>query len=519
MNVLKTATTQRIMRTNNRKYSEFGTCLSLVLIGVFRIWRLSRYDLFYDEAISLYEAVHWKNVFSGYYVVHPPLFLFLIRLWTVFFDSVFGLRVFSYVLGMISVLLLFRIAHRIGPPRFAWMTLWLYGFAPFPIYYSREVRNYALLNMLFLCSWYVLLKVLEKPNRRTLVTLAVVNSLLLYTHYYSIFSLLGQMWIILSTRSYRIPLKSVFSAYLVSFVSFLPWLPWMFWVSHRFMHQGHYIIPDLNVGMIGRSVRCIIGGYEAPSYLADALCVIYFFLMTLCVSTEKMKRRLLMGMLFIPLVICIMIGIVNDYNYLWPRFFVFLCGPIILGIASGLQKLKSPYQYVLFVVIIGLQLLSLSFQYRNQFNNIYWGMGVRPKKEWLRSSQFIADHFREGDVIGHTCLSSYLPYWYYLNYTKNHPHGVLIDINRDHWDFLISQYATPEIAAGYGEFICEWRDLISGQKRLWIVGSDWDIDEWGSFFTEYKYNTLDFFMERYRIVYAEPFYGVAVYLFDLESAK
>jgi uncharacterized membrane protein len=118
-------------------------------------------------------------------------------------------RLFSVVVGTLSVPLLFLVGRRVlgvKPGLVAALTLAL---APFHIYYSQEARMYSLVTLLVLASTYLCLSILEgrEDTRRfwsLWVLYVVVTSLAMYTQYYAAFVPVAQtLFVLLRFRRYR----------------------------------------------------------------------------------------------------------------------------------------------------------------------------------------------------------------------------------------------------------------------------------------------------------------------------
>lgn len=141
--------------------------LSLLLllggVGLFlRIWQINA-SLWYDEAFSAWLAgLPFENLLAATMSdVHPPGY-YLILWWLVnnVDASVVTLRLPSYLAGCLLIPLVYDIcrAARLGE-RATWLAVGLTTLAPFQIYYSQEVRFYALQTYLVAAS---LLCVLER---------------------------------------------------------------------------------------------------------------------------------------------------------------------------------------------------------------------------------------------------------------------------------------------------------------------------------------------------------------------
>jgi mannosyltransferase len=122
----------------------------------------------------------------------PTYYLFL-HYWVVLFgDSEFSLRFPSALSGVLAVLAIYMVGRRLFGYGTGLMAALILAFSPFHIFYSQETRVYALMALLGLLSFYFFLKVLKERTLTGQVGYVLCTSLLLYSHVYSLFTLLAQ---------------------------------------------------------------------------------------------------------------------------------------------------------------------------------------------------------------------------------------------------------------------------------------------------------------------------------------
>ncbi|MCZ7573251.1 MAG: glycosyltransferase family 39 protein [Ardenticatenaceae bacterium] len=152
-----------------------------------RLSQLGLQPLWWDEGYSAYLATERPahTVALTSVDIHPPLYYLLLHAWFALLGAgVTSARLLSVVLGVAAVPLFWAVARRLVGRRAAWVATALFAVAPLHIYYSQEVRMYALLTLLALLAvWAVL------TERRWLAALALLAAL--FTHYYAAFLLLA----------------------------------------------------------------------------------------------------------------------------------------------------------------------------------------------------------------------------------------------------------------------------------------------------------------------------------------
>ena len=158
----------------------------LALYVLLRLWRLHAYSLWYDEVFSVLVARStWKELLWQVLLdrVHPPMFYALLKLWVgAFGDGLGPLRLFSVFFSTVAIVPLWSCTKRIGLSRQLSLVLLLaIACNPFLIFYSQEVRMYALLGFLSIWSVDLYLKQEEKGSSRSPL-LALVNLSLVLVH-------------------------------------------------------------------------------------------------------------------------------------------------------------------------------------------------------------------------------------------------------------------------------------------------------------------------------------------------
>ena len=134
---------------------------------------------------------------------HPPLFYILTHYWMQINKSEAFLRLLPVTFGVVSVGLIYLINKKIGL-----LAAFFLAINPYHIYYSQEFRSYSMLAMLGILSMYFLVK-------KKYIWMAIVNTLILYTHYSGMFLILAQFLIVPSSIFY----------FLISIFLYIPWLP------------------------------------------------------------------------------------------------------------------------------------------------------------------------------------------------------------------------------------------------------------------------------------------------------
>lgn len=161
--------------------------LLLCLIGFgLRAYRLDNKNLWYDEGFSVYMA---RQSLTDLPVetardVHPPLYFAILHGWRALAgESAFALRFPSAVAGTLTLALAYRVLRRHVDARAGLVAMALLAVHRPSIWYSQEVRMYALAMLLAVAALAAMLAYLRDGRWRALVAYALLGSAGLHTIY------------------------------------------------------------------------------------------------------------------------------------------------------------------------------------------------------------------------------------------------------------------------------------------------------------------------------------------------
>lgn len=263
----------------------------LVIALVLRFW--TRSDLWLDEALTVNIAKQPLHTLPSYLKRDgaPPLFYVLLHFWMgIFGDSDLAVRSLSGVIGVVTVPLVWLAGRRIGGRTAGWAAMLLVATSPFAVRYDTETRMYALVALLTVLGFLAMARVLSRPRPGNLVALAVVTSLLLYSHYWS-FYLLGTAFLWLAWQAWRgrptwrRNARPGMVAMAVGALTFIPWVPTFLYQS---AHTGTPWATPANFAAMVNAVASFAGG---GSNQGRALALIYFALIGLALFGLATDRR------------------------------------------------------------------------------------------------------------------------------------------------------------------------------------------------------------------------------------
>ncbi|WP_420631472.1 glycosyltransferase family 39 protein [Candidatus Leptofilum sp.] len=199
----------------------------LLLAFALRLAGLDSQSLWWDELKTWERAtMPLEEMFAGLIGIRDqvPFYYWLMRFWSKIGTEPFILRLFSVYLGTVSVALLYQIGRRLNGVKLGRLAAFLLAISPFHIWYSQEVRMYALLPALLLLAHLALLRLLQKNSFRLWLLYGLAITAALYTHYFAFFVvLIHYIFFVLHMRQIRRQTTSWFMAILVVGAAFAPW--------------------------------------------------------------------------------------------------------------------------------------------------------------------------------------------------------------------------------------------------------------------------------------------------------
>jgi 4-amino-4-deoxy-L-arabinose transferase-like glycosyltransferase len=160
------------------------------LAGGLRFAGLGQEELWYDEAFSYHMASLPHPLVYILHDYNPPLYYLLLRAWAAVAGfGEFALRSLSALFGTAFVAVVLWAGARLCNRRVAvWAGLFA-AVAPLHVYYSQEMRGYALLTVELLVCLTASFLALEERHWKWWALASASALAALYTHYFSLFAL------------------------------------------------------------------------------------------------------------------------------------------------------------------------------------------------------------------------------------------------------------------------------------------------------------------------------------------
>ncbi|HIP36750.1 MAG TPA: hypothetical protein EYG85_07830, partial [Crocinitomix sp.] len=222
------------------------------LIGAFILLQLivclpfiNSFPIDLDEPFSIFHA---QKDLSDLFVIftqenNPPLHFILLHFWIKLFGiSPLAVRSLSLIFSIITIPILYQFSKKIVKQPFAILVVFLYIFSTQIHYHSLEARTYSLLVLLTVAAFNQLFDFIFN-DKANFFQLAVINALLLYTHYLSGYIILTQIIILLLfKRNYvRKKIIQAIISYILMTILYTPGI-WIFMLRLKhFSSQGTWV--------------------------------------------------------------------------------------------------------------------------------------------------------------------------------------------------------------------------------------------------------------------------------------
>ncbi len=394
---------------------KYSLWLILLLALVLRLINLNQ-SYWLDEATQvLLSQDSVKNILTTHAVdFHPPLSYLITHFWLIGGTSEIWTRLLSVIFGVLTVWIFYKFIKEFFSKNLALMTAFLLAIAPFHIYYSQEVRMYALAALLAVLSSYFLLKLLSKDSLEFFVGYVISATLLIYTHYDGFLLLFTHLIYVLLFK--RDQFKNYLLAGAAVCLFWLPWLPQFLLQLQGGMNIDAYL-PGWRQVLSVPAIKALplilfkfsMGRIDFDNqkiYLLIAGIVILIFGFLLVRGTRKLirdKKYFFVLWFYFPLILSVLISFKVPINQ--PFRLLFILPAFYLLIAVGLYDLRRWFKPFLLAIMI----ISLSGLLMYYTNSKFW------REDWRGASSFITGKLTSDSEVVFAWPSPLPPYQFYAD--------------------------------------------------------------------------------------------------------
>lgn len=408
------------MKNNER----IGLLIVMLLAVALRAPGLTTRSVWLDEYTSIEVASKpFLDIVtgSGFNSHTPPFYYALLHIWLVPFSAdEFGLRLFSLVVDLANVMLVFLIFSRQFSPGAGRIAGLFVALSPYAIYYAQEGRMYSLLVLLVLITYAIALRI--RAGRAKLPLFAgffVVAVAGMYTHYYYALSLFAI--VVATTRFARTDKRTLTLLWGTALLIGIAFLPWLKVVSQILTSEGQ-TFRQFSYSVFPYSLFRFAAGYgvlplnhgDKDNFYGTILAnlpLIALYIVTfgtaLIVAMQEMRRSFQDEFVFLmaPLVIPPMLAIgVNLYTPMLSERYLIVTFPFFAGLLALIGENQSRHSRAWWFTICLFVLTgwgTLRHYTNERFGNTQWRDAARvidERTDLCDARIFVNPHYLEGIV-------------------------------------------------------------------------------------------------------------------------
>jgi mannosyltransferase len=359
----------------------------LAIFAAITLTALTNSSIWFDEAFGAYMIRFDFTGIAAYTAadVHPPLYYWLLKLWSMAFGtSEMALRSMTVLFAATAIVFGFLLAHRLFGRKAAWLSLLFMILSPLFIRYSQEMRMYGLVAAIGMAATYVLTFAVENKGKKYWVLYGILISLGMWTHIFSAIIWLSH-WVwraaVVRMDGSKKLLRRFFSrewiwSHILAVGVFLPWLPVLLKQIFDVQVNGFWI-PPVTPGTVPNFLTNVVY-YQDLGQVNGWFALGFLLIMTsgivlaakVCgrLSKEQKKSYLLIASVaFAPIAIVFLLSLPPLQSMFIDRYLVVssLMIAVFMGTTLVLSRpfMKTKYYYGLVVLIVAAMIVGIANVY------------------------------------------------------------------------------------------------------------------------------------------------------------
>lgn len=393
------------------KLSRHGRiCLvaSVLLVAlVVRLYQLSLPLIWIDEAYSirLGQLPVAQIIFHTARDVHPPLYYVILHYWMLLFGSgEYAARGLSVVIGTATVGMAMLLTWRLSNWRAAVMGGLLLAVLPAAVWYSQQVRMYALVGLCLMSATYLLWRWASTRRMGYLAGYGGITLAAMYTHYLAAPCVLAHWVFLLAASGIRegslIRSRAWWICNLAMLLGYLPWLPHLLFQWENRQMVSLWLTQ--NVSLVTSARRDPLTLIDAPWFAFSAfdenspapLLPSLALIAVLLVASIRVWRKgpqglraglLLLGYCFIPVVLTWAVSPTYMHRYM---LYALLGLPLVLAIA--IVTVRRSWVVACLATILMFEGVHLARYYERQVAQKPGAVMARINAQWRPGDAILA---------------------------------------------------------------------------------------------------------------------------------
>jgi mannosyltransferase len=363
-----------------------------------RVYGLASQSLWRDEVDAVRFASQPLKGVLGMFLrpgENGPLYYLVLRPWLdVAGRSEFSLRFFSVVFGVLSVLLLYRVARRLFPrlPLVPLLAGLFAATSPYLIWYSKEGKMYSLVVFASLLSMDRLLAAAQKGGWLRWLSYALVTGAAFYVHLVSVLIVPAQVVVVLLLRGGRKGLtwRAALSSLLIMTAIYLPMLAWQLplLVQPSYVGYDFVALPQMLASLL---TNYTLGVLQQPNWrtLTPAIGLLVAAVFLGIRESRPSSVVFLASWMIVPVVLFYLVTLSRPIYT--PRYLIFQLPAFLLLLALGAVAIWRRTR-MMGMVLIGALLV---------MNGIgLWVQERTPlKADFRAATRFVVERLDAGDLV------------------------------------------------------------------------------------------------------------------------
>lgn len=478
--------------------------LLLTILGLFlRLFQLGEWSFWHDEALTVLLARKLISELIRITAsdVHPPLYFLLVKVFMLFGQSEFIIRLPSALCSVGSIFFIYLLGRDLFGERVGQVSALIIAISPLQLFYAQEARMYAQVLLLTIFSSWCFKRALRNDNILWWGLLTLGATLASYTAYFAfpVFWAMGLYVLLVDRRPKRI-LHFMLAIGIVALL-YLPWIGVFFSQTRSVL--GSYWIGRPSPLAIFTSLSAFFVSYSLPSLwiavsLAVTLLIIFVVLNDVrhalaegSIDTRSLVWLLLWG--FVPLIGTYVVSLIRPIFQI--RAVLTSSPAFYLLVGWGITRVRQrKLNLLLFLPTLVMMLVSvLNFYFNPAF----------AKPPWRQTAYYVREQAQPGDVVLHTSDGSFLPF---LSYEHNVEHILLPE------DPVAARENAPSqsIVSAVGGLPQPINKAVQGHERVWlVVGLDHAI--------AYQLEQKQHFDVRYRLLEETEIGDIYIFTYALNQ--
>ncbi|HTS16548.1 MAG TPA: glycosyltransferase family 39 protein [Verrucomicrobiae bacterium] len=426
----------------------------LILALGLRLFHLSQRVLWFDEANSLLiaKASPSQIIDAVRDDTHSPFYYMVLHYWQSVASGENGARLLSVLAGVATIVVVYALGAALAGRGAGLLAAAFLALNPLHIWYSQEIRMYAVQTLLVTLSFLLMVTALRRDQVSVWVGYLIVTALSLYAQYASFYAVIAQNgFIVIYYRHDRPKLRHWFASQCAVMLLFAPWLP--VFVSQARMAASSSWLEPLTASRVLAFFSLLSGNYLGDAHgrvVSELITVVALIAPVVILWRRESRPMASMLLLWFLLPVSLLIVQSLNQNRFLPR--VLLCTTPAFALMLGCAITQSGRTMARVVVtFIGVALLaSNAFALRNY----YFSENGWVKSDLRDATTKLAVEIEPGDIVVHLSEHSLRPFQCYLG--SGVAEGVIdTPVYQSHLFAVTGDGRLPQSTAGY--------------KRIWLV--------------------------------------------------